>query len=647
MTLLLLVGMAAAPWAAEPGHLRAAAEPPADLRALSQPRAVRVYWDDTGAPLEVQAALGGRWRTVEEAALPGVRTPPLPPGTLLRVVDAGGQPSAAFSPTWALDPATLARLAAPTALPGREVAELEPTPEGAWAALLEGGLAWVHKQHLEAQPLGLAEGLPHPQVNTVALLGEDLYIGTPAGLARVRGGQVDRVWDAQDGLPDPWVQALAPAEGGGLWVGTYRGLARLEGETLARVLGPWSVFSLTRGPDARDWVGYEGLRGLPDGEPIEGVDPALNVWDVEVRQPRVYLATDREGLLVLEEGFVRAWWAPAGGAVYALERLDGALWAAGGEAGLVQVDEQDGRALPWPGALPRAAVTTLALGPPGRLWVGGDRGLALTWPERGVAVPWPLSPLSAGLGVGAVVGDTRWVVLGTDEGLVPLGRVPRAWRHLEGPSGPVLALAQQGRTLWVVGEDAVWRLRRQDTRRWPLPSPAGCGAFAGGSLWVGTAQGLLRLDLGADTLVATEVGGAVQALAADPGGFVWVASHDRVIAVDAAGGRRDYLRTQPPSALAVVPGGVLVGSQRGVERLDPHSGDTQELPVAGPVLALAAGAGQAWAWTGDQGLVDVGTGAPAQGMPPLEPLGAPRGAAVDGQGRVWLWGGSGAVVMER
>ena len=52
----------------------------------------------------------------------------------------------------------------------------------------------------------------------------DLWVGTPDGLNRLRGGAVDAFTSA-DGLPDDFIRSLLADADGSLWIGTRRGLA--------------------------------------------------------------------------------------------------------------------------------------------------------------------------------------------------------------------------------------------------------------------------------------------------------------------------------------------------------------------------------------------------------------------------------------
>ena len=102
---------------------------------------------------------------------------------------------------------------------------------------------------------GRAEGLPSEVVLSVAIDGDRLWIGTAAGLALANGDGVIRVWDAADGLVDPWVYAVAPDGAGGAWVGTDRGLGRIDaagGLTLIAEDAP--VLSLVVTPEGQGYA---------------------------------------------------------------------------------------------------------------------------------------------------------------------------------------------------------------------------------------------------------------------------------------------------------------------------------------------------------------------------------------------------------
>ncbi len=610
-------------------HLRAVAVQPTDLDDLDRPRMVRVWWNGQGASLELGD--GEQWRTTDELE-PGAL---VPSSVLVRLGDEVVQP------VTGLDPSGVARLFAPEALPGREVADVVATAEGAWVAVLDGGLVYVSKDDLRVRSIGVAEGLPSAQVNAVAVFEEQVHAGTAAGLFRQDG----HVWTSEEGLPDDWVQALY-AHGDGLYVGTYRGLALLR-EGFRQLLGPLSVFWIGEGSDQRRWAGYDGLQGLPQGEPIEGVGADLNVWDVDHLPGVHYLATDAEGILVLRSGIVTPLWSPPSGAVYALHREGERLYAAADDGGLVELSE--GRPIRrWGRAdgLPSELVYEVEGGPPGKLWVGTDDGLALLWPEHGVVVPWPRSPVAAGVPGLALLADERFVLAGTDEGVASLGRLPRGWRDVTALPGPIVGLERDGATLWVVGERQVWKIRRGRVERFVLPVMGTHAALVAGNLWVGSDQGLYRLDGGLQRFVPGPRSGPVRAMTAAPDGLLWVAAEHRVLAVARNGDHRDYLGASPTRDLCVVGGQVLLATRNGLERLDPGTAEVRA--VAGfEEAALAVEADGAVTWVLDASLRvrAVPTGLPRPGLAELWTLGEVRELHRDAHGRLWALGERGFALL--
>ena len=94
----------------------------------------------------------------------------------------------------------------------------------------------------------------------------DLWVGTPDGLNRIRGGTVDAFTSA-DGLPDDFIRSLLADADGSLWIGTRRGLthwtglnggalsgARMETFTQANGLGSDLVGAMARDSNGDLWV---------------------------------------------------------------------------------------------------------------------------------------------------------------------------------------------------------------------------------------------------------------------------------------------------------------------------------------------------------------------------------------------------------
>lgn len=643
---------------AAPTHLRAIALPPESLAALEEPRPVALYWDapwpEPAAPVRVELRKGEFWRELTDQATPGWVSPPLPIGSQLRILDALG-PSEVIPVQWGLDAASLSAMAWPGQLPGLEAADIAPIgQQGAWVALLDGGLVRADKAHLEVQTWGVAQGLPSAQVNAVAIEGERVWVGSSAGLAVIEGGAVQRVWD--DALSDPWVQVLAAHPQGGAWVGSYKGLDHLAlNAQVTPLLGPRSVFSLSVGRDERQWVGYAGLHGLPQGEPIEGVSPDINVWDIDTHDPgQILLATDTQGILRLREGVLSPYWMPESGAVYALERIGPLLYAAVEGTGVVALEGPTPVAV-WgiPQGLPAPSAYEVIEGPKGKLWIGSAGGLSLFWPRNGALVSWPTSPAPAGRAVLSVLGWEEGALLATPDGLAAIGELPRRYRDALALPGPIVSVLEQtqGKSLWVVGPRDAWRVRRNKLERFPLPTQATHAAVHGGLLWVGSADGLYRHDGGLERFVPTDFYQPVQDLAVGPGGRLWVASGARVMSVDLSGASRDYLEAGRALGFAVDAGGLWVRTPVGLQRLDPLSGKAHPVPAFQDLELLSVACGgppaerSCIALDAELRLRRIPDGERILGTPELWTLGSIEGLQVDPQGRIWVLGERGAALV--
>ncbi len=643
--LLVWAGLALA----EPGHVRALAAPPQSLSELSGKRAVRVFWDagwpESLGPATVELKTPQGWTAIGSGVEPGWQSKPLPRQSLLRVIQ-GGQASAPVWATWGLDAQGVAKMGWPELLPGAEVADIVAVgDQGAWAALLEGGLVLADKTAFPVQTFGSFEGLPSSQVNAVLVDGERLWVATGDGLALLVGGVVTQVWDLS--LSDPWVQALGGSSSD-LYIGTYHGLDRLQ-DQLTPLLAPHSVFSITPGRDARLWAGYQGVHGLPDAEPIEGVNPDLNIWDTDHHDPtRVLLATDTVGILQLKSGLLSEFWTPDSGAVYALERIRGVLYAAADLDGLVSFDgEKVQRHWTRAQGLPGDVVTEVAAGPPGRLWVGTEQGLALLRPETGTIAAWKLAGAPAGIGANEVSASKKGAWIAGDLGLSHIGEVPRRYKDALAIPGPVFGVAEQqaGRSLWVLTGDDAYRVRPSGLERLPLSASAQHLAISGGSAWVAGETGLYRHDGGLERFVPTPITDPVLGLSVAPSGLLWVLLDGYLSAVDAAGNRRDYLKASQGQGLRACSAGTFVWGKQGLELVNVGTGDVSVYPALADarVLELVCAQGDAWALT-SQGLVALPEGELLYGVPELSTLGEIRGMHLDEQARIWILGDGGVAL---
>lgn len=652
--LILVWALGVTAWAQEPltpGHLRAVASPPEELGGLDGPRDVRVWWDEgLVGPIEVEVGIAGEFKRAAKDAVPGVTLRRLPAGASVRLRGADGAVSEAVPVVFTLSPVRLAQLADPARLSGAEVADIASDEAGAWVGGWGGGLARVSHSDVTVWTWGRAEGLPSELVLCVATDGERLWIGTSAGLVLADAGGVRRVWDAADGLMDPWVAAVAPDGQGGAWVGTYGGLARIDAAgAVTTVTDDAPVLSLALSAEGKGYAGTLGLMRLPVGDVVPELDDSLAVIDLDVGAEGLTLATESEGLLYFSQGLLTPIWRPAGGAIYSLARAGTTLFAAAGAAGLIAVDDQLGPKHAWGAAegLPPGSVLALALGPPGSLWVGTSEGLALFRVATQHSVVWPSPRLPVGFAATALLAGEDWLLVGGQAGLSAVGALPRGWEALLIVPGQVIALAQDGPWLYVVTEDGVWRAgRRSPPRRWDLPAAVEHAAFSGGSLWVGGPKGLYRLDLGQDRLVPAPVREPVRAMSADGLGVLWVAARERVIAVGGGGERFDLPGRHVADALFATDSRIYTLRDGAVSALHRGSGElVGTWRFDAPVVALGGSSARPLGITGKADLVNLGEGG---GRESLEPLcDAPTGVVVDSVGRVWSLGPMGVCALGR
>jgi ligand-binding sensor domain-containing protein len=95
-----------------------------------------------------------------------------------------------------------------------------------WAASSTAGAARLDPAGGAVELFGGAQGLPSTNLYQVFVAaGGDVWFATAAGLARLRGSAVDRVFTTADGLPSSVVLSVGEDQAGRLWVGTANGLA--------------------------------------------------------------------------------------------------------------------------------------------------------------------------------------------------------------------------------------------------------------------------------------------------------------------------------------------------------------------------------------------------------------------------------------
>jgi len=94
-----------------------------------------------------------------------------------------------------------------------------------WLGTSGGGLYSLSDSKMT--PLQASARLSSGVVLSLAETGQDIWVGTPDGLTRIRNGQTE-LFTSADGLPDNFVRSLFADSDGSLWIGTRNGLSHLS-----------------------------------------------------------------------------------------------------------------------------------------------------------------------------------------------------------------------------------------------------------------------------------------------------------------------------------------------------------------------------------------------------------------------------------
>jgi signal transduction histidine kinase/ligand-binding sensor domain-containing protein len=151
-----------------------------------------------------------------------------------------------------------------------------------WVGTSGNGLNAIHRNATGKDSVriySVRDGLLSDVILSLAAAANgDLWVGTPDGLSRIRGGKIDSFTSA-DGLPDDFIRSLLTDADGSLWIGTRRGLThwanaagglagmRMETFTQANGLGSDLVGAMARDSSGRLWVAtLAGLSRLSGGK---------------------------------------------------------------------------------------------------------------------------------------------------------------------------------------------------------------------------------------------------------------------------------------------------------------------------------------------------------------------------------------------
>jgi ligand-binding sensor domain-containing protein/signal transduction histidine kinase len=321
-----------------------------------------------------------------------------------------------------------------------------------------------------------------------------------------------QAWVMENGLPQNTVQTLLQGRQGFVWLGTEVGLVRFDGSGFA-------VFDTNSSP------------------PLPGNDIRCLL---ETRDGALWVGTS-EGLARWKDGTVTAFTAanglPGGSARALVETANGGLWV-WTDMGLARLDGNRFTAFSSEDGVPGGAIASVAADAQGGLWVATSQGAAVYRDGR-----WAPARPSGTASLQRSGGDGPYRVVAVSDGSILLAsgegvfqRAAGRWTLLAPPEampsdgvdfllllpGGELALASKSTLVIMRGGRAIQRL----TAGHEIPGSRIQTLFAdrAGSLWIGTNNGLARLEAGnLQVLPVTDPLGSasVLALMEDREGNLW------------------------------------------------------------------------------------------------------------------------------
>ncbi len=379
----------------------------------------------------------------------------------------------------------------------------------------------------------------HRALLLLALAGALPSISAPLSLDQY----VRHAWQADEGLPQNSVNAIAQTPDGYLWMATEGGLARFDGFQFSvfekrntPVLSSNVITALLVDRDGTLWIGTEG-GGLiryrhAQFEPAPWNRRLVSETILSLHQDKqgtLWIGTEGSGLFSGTSAGLKQYSAPQGlpaSSVFAIASDNaGDLWL-GTQRGLSRVLSGSSKILPTP---VREEVRSLYADPAGTIWVGARNGLFSSRASN----PAQFDPVPAlhGLTVSSILEDrehTLWV-----------GTLETGLHHLVGgkladldKSGGVLSLFQdKAGTLWVgTAETGLLSLRQGSVI--PLTTAEGLAGNVSlatyqdrsGAMWIGSDKGLTRWKAGVATTFTTRQGlpdNLVYSVAEDGTGTLW------------------------------------------------------------------------------------------------------------------------------
>ena len=438
----------------------------------------------------------------------------------------------------------------PGTLPDNVVKRLHTDSLGRlWIATNSGGLARYDRDRDRFVTYAAgASGLSNSSLRDVSDDGAGgVWIATDDGLDHLRHNSADA-----GSLPDNRIRALFRDNAGTLWVGTAAGLVRREvgtnrftpvslGLPPGKVAVAWSFYQDSAG---RLWVGtvrqgayvidlkQQTTRAILESNEAQSTLQTEGIHAIaEVRPGTIWLGTDGHGIVSVDtatfqtrrikhdptllssltDDTVQALHTDRSGLVWICTNRGISRYNSH-QAAIYTVFGGSSR----PASLSDPDVDSVLSMPDGRVWLGlGSNGIDVLDP-KGLRVaalrPDPEHPTTAlpkDYVNALVLGPSGDVFVGTEQGLYRADRLAHGVVRLSvpghDPAAAVWTLHLEQNVLWVGGLDGLWSLSLG-----PQGNPTAAGAAIdgltderitviergpGGSLWVGSKNGLNRLDL--------------------------------------------------------------------------------------------------------------------------------------------------------
>lgn len=420
-----------------------------------------------------------------------------------------------------------------------------------------------------------------------------LWVGTGAGLLRMRAGKID-TWTTAQKLAGNAVNAIAEDSRGAIWVATDGGVSRLNNGhvttwTTAQGLPASRAVALSIEPDDSVWVAIlgHGLVQIHAGHIVPA--PFKLPWQeinslLRDRDGALWMEFDRHGVGRLFQDKLSLYnngdGLPSDRSTRALfEDREGDLWIGMLDAGVVELRDGKFTVYGKPEGLPGNYIGNLLQARDGSMWFGSDSN-----------------------------GLTH---------LLPDGQVEQ-WNHTHGlPDEAVFSL-----------------LQARD-----------------GSLWVGYRRGALAHIVNRNVTVFRDPAApesSVNALLQDREGRLWIGYFGKGLATFGDGHFQHFSNTERIPAMAQAPDGALwvATDGEGVERiyrgLTTHFTTANGLPSDHAMCIYADANGDVWVGTASGGLSrirgnQVASWGPEQGL-----TNATVGSVIaDNQGDIWIGGDSG------